>query len=76
MVVNKAQSANLSAAGRDSFDTSPLQEGILIERSLTDPTFRGSITAPEPRKSFFRGVAVGVGIMIPVWVWLFLRFIL
>lgn len=28
----------------------------------------------EPRKSFFRGVAVGIGIMIPMWVWLILQY--
>jgi hypothetical protein len=24
----------------------------------------------EPRRSFFRGVAVGLAIMIPIWTWL------
>ncbi len=27
----------------------------------------------EPRKSFFRGIAVGLAIMIPIWTWLILR---
>ncbi len=27
----------------------------------------------RPRKSFFRGVAVGLAIMIPVWAWLLMR---
>jgi hypothetical protein len=26
----------------------------------------------EPRRSFFRGVAVGLAIMIPIWTWLIL----
>ena len=28
-----------------------------------------------PRKSFFRGVAVGLAIMIPVWAWLLIRLV-
>ena len=30
-------------------------------------------TYVEPRKSFFRGIAVGLAIMIPVWTWLIIR---
>jgi hypothetical protein len=26
----------------------------------------------EPKKSFFRGVAVGLAVMIPLWLWLIL----
>jgi len=27
----------------------------------------------EPRRSFFRGIAVGLAIMIPIWTWLIIR---
>jgi hypothetical protein len=33
------------------------------------------LPAVEPRKSFFRGVAVGIAIMIPIWAWLIIRFL-
>jgi hypothetical protein len=30
-------------------------------------------SSAEPKRSFFRGVAVGLAIMIPVWAWLIIR---
>jgi hypothetical protein len=30
----------------------------------------GQASVAPPRKSFFRGVAVGIAIMIPIWTWL------
>jgi hypothetical protein len=27
----------------------------------------------EPKKSFFRGVAVGIAVMIPIWAWIIIR---
>jgi len=44
---------------------------------MGEPAAGPAIEQPaiEPRKSFFRGVAVGIGIMIPIWAWLILRFV-
>jgi hypothetical protein len=45
----------------------------------TGEAAEGSIAegaSPEPEKSFFRGVVVGLAIMIPVWAWLLIRFLL
>ena len=33
------------------------------------------LPSTEPRRSFARGVAVGIAIMIPIWVWLIIRFL-
>jgi hypothetical protein len=30
-------------------------------------------SSAEPKRSFFRGIAVGLAIMIPIWTWLIIR---
>jgi hypothetical protein len=42
--------------------------------SANRPSDEQAIT--EPRKSFFRGIFVGIAIMVPIWGWLIIRFLL
>jgi hypothetical protein len=70
---------------RTPADPTPLAEKeVLISAfapraypKMGEPAAGPAIEQPaiEPRKSFFRGVAVGIGIMIPIWAWLILRFV-
>ncbi len=40
--------------------------------SVAEPPADIAQDSDEPKKSFFRGVAVGLAVMIPVWVWVIL----
>jgi hypothetical protein len=54
---------------------SALAPGIYVKtgKSADGPT--DERLSAEPRKSFFRGVVVGIAIMIPLWTWLIIRFL-
>jgi hypothetical protein len=74
MVTKKPQSpASPSIAVPEGFVVLP--EGGAIEQPVPDAAMSESAAQPEPPRSFFRGVAVGIAIMIPVWAWLLLRLV-
>jgi hypothetical protein len=75
MATNKPQSVQPAAAAQQPFAGAPLPQGSFIEQPLGDAASHSSATLPQPRKSFFRGVAVGIAIMIPIWAWLILRLV-
>ena len=48
---------------------------VIYDRASRPANSLAREPAVQPRKSFFRGVAVGLAIMIPVWTWLLIRLI-
>jgi len=49
--------------------------GVPVKTREPDAGPDTELPVVEPRKSFFRGVAVGIAIMIPIWAWLIIRFL-
>jgi hypothetical protein len=60
------------AIGQKGLVSSFVADGRIAPRAhITAPG--EELTSTKPRKSFFRGVAVGIAIMIPIWAWVILR---
>ncbi len=75
MVTNNVQPVNPPSVVRQPFVPGALPSGTFAEQPLAGNGTSRSAVEPEPRKSFFRGVAVGLAIMIPLWIWLIIKLV-
>jgi hypothetical protein len=55
--------------------SSALAPGLYVRTGERPAELDNEQSFAEPKRSFFRGVAVGLAIMIPIWAWLIIRLV-